>query len=173
MNLIPNSPTWLVLLLCAALLAAAAEDFVRLRISNLTCAAVLILALIAMGISGFPLALWQNVVVFAVLLALGIPLFAAGKMGGGDVKLLACLGLWVDLRDGLWLLASVLLAGGILALVYILVRLARGAGRDKKSKGIPYGIAIAAGAALIFAGQFGLLKTKPQHVNPLSVDTLG
>jgi prepilin peptidase CpaA len=171
MNLISNSPTWLVLLLCAAMLAAAVEDFIRRRISNYTCLAVLVTALIAMGLNGFPLALWQNVVVFGVLLALGAPLFAAGKMGGGDVKLLACLGLWVNNAAGVWLLATSLLAGGVLALIYIGVRVARGAplGRKYQSRGIPYGIAIAAGASLIFAGQYGLMKPKAERANPFSV----
>jgi len=172
MNLIPNSPTWLVLLLSAALAAAAIEDFIRLKISNITCLAVLVTALIAMGLNGFPLALWQNAAVFLVLLAAGTPLFAAGKMGGGDVKLLACLGLWVNINAGVWLVASALIAGGILAVIYITVRLARvRAGKKYQSKGIPYGIAIAAGASLIFAGQFGLLTPKPQRHNPLAIPT--
>jgi len=171
MNLVPNSPTWLVVLLFAALVAAAIEDFIRLKISNITCLAVLAMALIAMGLNGFSLALWQNAVVFMVLLAAGTPLFAAEKMGGGDVKLLACLGLWVNISAGVWLLASSLIAGGILALTYILVRLGQGIRISKKyqSKGIPYGIAIAAGAALIFAGQFGLLAPKPERHNPLAI----
>ena len=170
MNLIPNSPTWLVVLLFAALAAAAIEDFIRLKISNFTCLAVLVTALIAMGLNGFPLALWQNALVFLVLLAAGTPLFAAGKMGGGDVKLLACLGLWVNINAGVWLVASALIAGGILAVIYIAVRLARvRAGKKYQSKGIPYGVAIAAGASLIFAGQFGLLAPKPERHNPLAI----
>jgi prepilin peptidase CpaA len=92
-------------------------------------------------------------------------------MGGGDVKLLACLGLWVNISAGVWLLATSLLAGGVLALIYIGVRVARGApfGRNYQSKGIPYGIAIAAGASLIFAGQYGLMKPKAERANPFSV----
>ncbi|HEX6660863.1 MAG TPA: prepilin peptidase [Sphingomicrobium sp.] len=173
MNLIQNSPTWLVILLFAALVAAAFEDFIRLKISNFTCLAVLVTALIAMGLNGFPLALWQNALVFLVLFGAGIPLFATGKMGGGDVKLLACLGLWVNIVSGVWLLASTLVAGGILALIYIAIRVARGVrlGKKYQSKGIPYGIAIAAGASLIFAGQFGLLTPKPQRPNPLAIPT--
>lgn len=171
MNLIPNSPSWLVFLLFAALVAAAIEDFIRLKISNITCLAVLATALIAMGLNGFPLTLWQNAVVFLALLAAGIPLFVAGRMGGGDVKLLACLGLWVNISAGVWLLASALIAGGILAIIYITVRLGQGVriGKKYQSKGIPYGIAIAAGASLVFAGQFGLLAPKPERHNPLAI----
>jgi len=173
MNLVQNSPAWILVLLIAVMAAASIEDFTRRRISNITCGAALLTALIAMGLNGFPMALWQNVVVFLVLLGAGTLLFASGKMGGGDVKLLAALGLWVDINAGIWLLATVLLAGGALALIYILVRVARGQriGRKNETKGIPYGIAIAAGAALIFAGQYGLFKSS-QRVNPLDIRTL-
>jgi len=172
MNLIQTAPLWLLVLVFGILAAAAVEDFFRRRISNITCAAALVSALVAMGFAGFSFDLWQNVAVFLVLLGAGTLLFAAKWMGGGDVKLLAALGLWVDIDAGIWLLATILLAGGILAAVYILVRVARGQPFSKKyqSKGIPYGIAIAVGAALIFAGQYGLFKSGP--VNPLDIRTL-
>ena len=172
MNLIPYAPTWLIGLLFVALAAAAIEDFVRLKISNITCTAVLITALIAMGFAGFPIALWQNGLVFLVLLGAGSLLFAAGKMGGGDVKLLACLGLWVNITVGVWLLATTLLAGGVLAVIYIIAWRLRGVGR-KSSKGIPYGLAIVAGASLIFAGQLGFMKPTPERPNPLAMQPLG
>lgn len=165
MNLIVDSPTWLVAILLIAVLAAAAEDAWRLRISNITCAVVLVTAIVAMALHGFPLALWQNAVVFVVVLALGTPLFASGQMGGGDVKLLACLALWMNFTAAIWLVASTLIAGGILAIGFIATRPFRRAkdGRSGRtvSRNIPYGIAIAAGACLVFAGQLGLLQQKP------------
>ena len=174
MNLVQTSPMWLVILLFVILAAAAIEDFIRLRISNVTCAAAFLSAIVAMAFGGFSLDLWQNIVVFLVLLGAGTLLFSMGWMGGGDVKLLAALGLWVNLVAGIWLLATTLLAGGVLAAIYIGVRVARGQpfGRKYKSKGIPYGIAIAVGASLVFAGQAGLLKsgTRP---NPLDIRSLG
>lgn len=174
MNLIAGSPTWLVALLFGALAAAAIEDFIRLRISNLTCLAVLVTALVAMGLHGFPVALWQNLVVFLVLLGVGTPLFAAGKIGGADVKLLACLGLWVDIGAAVWLVATALIAGGVLAFIYLAVRYRRisRTGEKYQSKGIPYGIAIAAGAALTFAGQMGLLESKPERPRALEIRPL-
>jgi len=42
MNLAAEAPTWLLLVLALLLAAAAVEDAVRLRISNLTCALILI-----------------------------------------------------------------------------------------------------------------------------------
>jgi prepilin peptidase CpaA len=158
-------------LLAAALAAAAIEDAVRLRISNATCLVVLAAAIVAMALQGFPLALWQNLVVFVVLLVLGTLAFATGKVGGGDVKLLACLGLWVNFSAAPWLVASIFLAGGLVALVYIVVGLLRRSRRrdDGKRIGqrqIPYGLAIVAGAALVFTGQLGFMA--PKHERPVS-----
>ncbi|MGZ2411060.1 prepilin peptidase CpaA [Sphingomonas sp. F9_3S_D5_B_2] len=173
MNLIAVSPLWLTIILLAALLAAAVEDAMRLRISNVTCLAVLLSALTAMGVQGLPIALWQNAVVFIAILALGTPLFAAGKMGGGDIKLLACLGLWMNFSAAVWLLASTMIAGGLLACGFIAVRLLRSRGDAPKRKlgsgRIPYGLAIAAGACLVFAGQLGMLQQKPQKSDPFSM----
>jgi prepilin peptidase CpaA len=172
MNLVPHSPTWLLALLFAALAAAAVEDFVRRRISNITCAAVLITALIAMGLQGFSVDLWQNAAVFLVLLGAGTLLFSAGKVGGGDVKLLACLGLWVNISAGVWLLVTSLLAGGLLAIAYIAARMMRG-DRSKVSKGIPHGLAIVAGACVIFTGQMGLLGGGRAQPNAFSTGEFG
>jgi len=169
MNLVPHAPLWLLAILFAAMAAAAIEDFLRLRISNITCAVVFVAALVAMGFGGFPLALWQNVAVFAFLMTSGTLLFAAGKFGGGDVKLFAALGLWVNLISGVWLIATSLIAGGVLASIYIVVRHFRG---GRNSKGIPYGLALVAGASLIFAGQLGLMKPKAQPANPFAVTTI-
>ena len=174
MNLIPDSPTWLVAILFVALLAAAAEDFIRLKISNITCLVVLVTAVVAMLLQGVSVALWQNAVVFLVLLGIGYVLFATNKVGGGDVKFLASLGLWVDIGAAFWLVVTTLLVGGLLAIVYLAVRYGRSAGTGKKyqSKGIPYGIAIAAGAALIFSGQLGLFKSKPDRPRALELRPL-
>jgi prepilin peptidase CpaA len=174
MNLVPGSPLWLLIPLFLALAAAAIEDFIRLRISNLTCLAVLVMAIVAAFLQGFSPDLWQNVVVFAALLGAGFLLFAFGKMGGGDVKLLACLGLWVNINDGIWLLASTLIAGGILAFIYIAVRWGKATreGKKYKSKGIPYGLAIAAGAVLVFTSQMGLLKSQPTQPNIIEYQPL-
>jgi prepilin peptidase CpaA len=175
MNLVAAAPMWLLGLLAAALAVAALEDAIRLRISNLSVAGVLVAALIAMGLQGFPLELWQNWVVFAAILVIGTPLFAAGKVGGGDVKLLAAVGLWVDLPTSVWLVAAVFLAGGVLAILFIAARLLSRSrqrqGKDKiGAKGIPYGLAIVAGAAFVFSVQ--LPASKPQRPKPISLNLI-
>ena len=160
MNLAVEAPQWAALLLIALLLAAAAEDAVRLRISNITVLLAIVAAVIAAIVVGPTLALWQNLAVFAALLAAGTPMFAAGKLGGGDVKLLAAVGLWFNLKGALWMLLDVVLAGGILAILIIALRslgwsekMRRRAVILRAGGGIPYGVAIAAGALIAMALQ--------------------
>ena len=155
MNLMVLSPVWLFWIFTGLMAVAAIQDAVQLKISNITCLAVLIGAVVAMGLAGPETALWQNFAVLVGLLIIGTPLFATGKMGGGDVKLIAAAGLWFDLRGALVMLLWVVLAGGLLALLILLLRLfgwsepARERVRLlKRGGGIPYGVAIAAGAIL-------------------------
>ena len=175
MNFVPVAPVWLLGVLIAALAAAAIEDSIRFRISNITCLAVFIGALVAMALQGFPLVLWQNAVVCLGLLAVGTPLFAAGKMGGGDVKLFAAVGLWVNFSSVVSLIAAVLIAGGIVALGFLASRLLPSRrNRDGiKSRQIPYGVAIVAGAALVFAGQMGLMRPKAEQPPAFIVNPVG
>ena len=155
MNLLILSPVWLAWLFAGLMTAAAIQDAVQLKISNLICLGVLIAALVAMWLAGPEIALWQNFAVLIALLIVGTPLFASGKMGGGDVKLLAAAGLWFDLRGALAMLLWVLIAGGLLAILILLIRQvgwsdgARGRVHLlKRGGGIPYGVAIAAGTLL-------------------------
>jgi prepilin peptidase CpaA len=163
MNLLILSPVWLAWVFVALMTAAALQDAVQLRISNLICLGVVVGALTAMWLAGPDIGLWQNFAVLAGLLVIGTPIFAAGKMGGGDVKLLAAAGLWFDLQGALVMLIWVLIAGGILALIIVLVRLfgwSDGARRRvhvlKRGGGIPYGVAIAAGTILAGSAMRGV-----------------
>jgi prepilin peptidase CpaA len=153
MNLVLTAPTWLLILLVLVLAAAAAEDAWRLRISNVTCLGVVILALIGAGVEGISANMWQNVAVFIVLLALGTFAFAFGVLGGGDVKLLAALGLWTNFQGAVWLVTAVFIGGGILAVLFIAARAIPGTrgGKKRHERRIPYGLAIAAGALISFA----------------------
>ncbi len=157
MNLFDSAPLWLAWCLAALLVAAAIEDAVRMKISNVLSFGVFAAAIVAMILSGLELALWQNALVFAVLLGVGTLLFGTGKMGGGDVKLLAAVGLWCNLKAALTLLPAVFITGGLLALLIVAARTIapKGAGARvivlKPGSGIPYGIAIAAGSLITLA----------------------
>ncbi len=155
MNLVLLSPTWLVALLTVVLVIAAIEDAVRLKISNPTCAAVLVGAIVAMALDGFRLDLLENAAVFALILAIGTAAFGAGWLGGGDVKLFAAIGLWLDFGTALTVLIAILLAGGFVAVIYIAARLIRHSGKEnaKRNHKVPYGLAIVGGALFVFGAQ--------------------
>jgi len=153
MNLITVAPAWLAALTAAALVAAAIEDLVRLKISNITVLVVLAGAIAAMAFGSFEGPWWQNAIVFAAILVVGTFAFAREWIGGGDVKLLAATGLWVGFAAAPALLASIFLAGGLVAIVFIVVRKLRGLKRSQANR-IPYGIAIAAGALFLLGNQY-------------------
>lgn len=158
MNLAAEAPLWLALILAALLVAAAVEDAARLRISNVTSGLILLAGIAAAAIAGPELALWENAVVLGGLLIAGLPLFAAGKFGGGDVKLFAVTGFWFGLWQAVYLIAAVLIAGGVLGFLILMLRtIGWGEAALKRvrflqsNSGIPYGVAIAAGALVTIA----------------------
>lgn len=94
----------------------------------------------------------------AVVLLVGFVIWRLGSLGGGDVKLLVAATFVVGPDGALVLFVGTALAGGALALVYLLVpkflpiMSARFSGPDTPScsfdqQTLPYGVAIAAGLA--------------------------
>jgi prepilin peptidase CpaA len=164
-NLLRDAPLWAQLLLAALLLGAAVQDIVQRRISNWLCLGVLIAAVAAAAAIGPTLGLWQNGVCFLLLLGLGLPLFAADWLGGGDVKLFAALGLWANFAVILPLVACILIGGGVLAILSLAVR---GGRAVRRTKGVPYGVAIAVGAAIMLL-QPVLFRLDAQPTNPLDL----
>ena len=68
-------------------------------------------------------------------------------MGGGDVKMLGALALWLPLQPLVWLLILMSLIGGVLTVIMLIEH------RLKKSERpleIPYGVAIAIAAIIVF-----------------------
>lgn len=176
MNLIVGAPIWLIAILFIALAGAAIEDTVRLRISNIACAAVFLAAVVAMALHGFSLSLWQNALICLAVLAIGMPAFAAGWFGGGDVKLLAAVGLWLDLNAAVGLIAAVFMAGGVLAIIYITARrVTRPNASPSEYARVPYGPAIVFGALLIFGIQLSQRPTNPyiEHLKALQAQERG
>ncbi len=136
--LIPALLASLAILLCVA----AWTDLRDRTISNPLNAAVALLAPCWWWANG--LALWPDVAIqlalFAGVFTIFLGMFAIGMMGGGDVKLLAALSLWLPLGPLMQLLFVMALAGGVVTLATLAVhRLRRTAGQPE----IPYGVAIA------------------------------
>lgn len=156
MTLLASAPQWLAIILFLLLAFAALEDLWRLEIADWTCAGVALLAFLALAIDGPMMELWQNLLMFALVLGVGTLLFVRGWMGGGDVKLLAASALWFDLDQGWKMLVAVSLAGGIETLLMLLLRrlpmnerIRASVAFLKRGEAIPYGLAIATGMAVM------------------------
>ena len=77
---------------------AAIHDFRTFTIPNWICISVAVL-FVAHGLSAPDSINWINSLIAGfVMFVGGLALFGANLMGGGDVKLLAALGLWAGLR---------------------------------------------------------------------------
>jgi prepilin peptidase CpaA len=136
--------------LALLLLIAAATDLRARVIGNWLNLAIALLAPAYWFATG--LAPWPDM---ALQLALGLGVFAAfaalfalGWMGGGDVKLLAALALWLPAFLVFKLLVLMSLIGGVLTVAYVAVHRLRKLGQPE----IPYGVAISA-AALCVIGE--------------------
>lgn len=153
MSIAADAPAWLVGILLILLAIAAIEDAWRLRISNLIVLGVAASGITAMVWTGLGWKAWQPLIMAVAILAVGTPMFAAGWIGGGDIKLLAANLLWFTLDGGWKMLVAVAVAGGILTVLTLILRFFRRSGPDEKIAifrrgiSIPYGIAVASGVA--------------------------
>ena len=134
--------------LAIALLIAAFTDLRRRQIDNWLNAAI------ALGAPAFWLAssqTWVDVlfhlIIALVMFILLAFMFALRAMGGGDVKLLTVLALWIEPIWFVKLLMVMSLLGGALTLVVVALHFAR---RRTGRIMVPYGIAIS------FAGLWAL-----------------
>ena len=132
----------LLLALGGLLLAAGIEDARRRTIANGLNAAVALLAPAWWWAQG--LSLWPDVPVqlafAAIVLLVFAGAFALGLMGGGDVKLIAALALWLPAGPFVALLMVMSIAGGVVTLLMMAERRWRPAETPLE---IPYGVAIA------------------------------
>lgn len=136
-------------LLATLLMVAAVTDIQSRIISNRLNAVIALLAVpwwFAIGLGGYDM-LFQVGVAAGVLVLFAI-CFALGMMGGGDVKLLAALGLWLPLTKMLIMLEIMALGGGLLTIGMLIAhKLRKAPGKPE----IPYGVAIVGAALLIVA----------------------
>lgn len=140
---------------------AAASDLLTMSIPNLLVAGLaagFVVAALAVGMDLSQIGI--HVAAGGVVLAIGFACFAFGWIGGGDAKLAAVAALWLGALDGLAFVAYGSIFGGALTLLVLsfrakllpafalrqtwLLRL-----HDPKV-GVPYGIALAAAALLIY-----------------------
>jgi prepilin peptidase CpaA len=150
------------LLLFPALMAfAASSDLLTMTISNkvsLALAAGFLALAPAAGMG--PGEIGMHLAAGSLALAVAFCLFACGWIGGGDAKLAAATALWLGFDQLLAYLFVASLLGGALTLLVVQFRLwplpaplhgARWAERlHRKDAGVPYGIALAAAALIVY-----------------------
>jgi len=143
----------LLIALAIALVFAAFTDIRRRQIDNWLNIAIAIGAPVFWWSSGLDLwpgvALQLGVALAAFALLAGI--FALGMMGGGDVKLLTALALWIEPMLFLQLLVIMAIAGGLLTIVMGAWHFLR---RERDKLAIPYGVAIAIGGLWVLAAHY-------------------
>lgn len=143
--------------------AAAIWDVLTLTIPNRISIALVVAFFVAAAVSGMPARdVLAHLACGLAVLAVGFLLFNFGWFGGGDAKLLSVAALWIGGEHLLTYTTYVAYTGGALAVLILAyrrfpmplwlldqpwaLRL-----HDRKT-GIPYGVAIAAAALLLFPG---------------------
>jgi prepilin peptidase CpaA len=151
----------LAMMVLPLLLALAAGwDLASYTIPNLLSAGIAAAFIIFAVIVGLPAAAWgAHFAAAAVALVAGFALFAARFIGGGDAKLFAATALWFGFGDLMSYALVAALIGGVLTLAFlaarhlplpaVLVRQSWIARLHDPRSGIPYGVALAAGALVV------------------------
>jgi prepilin peptidase CpaA len=143
------------------LLYVATIDIATRLIRNEICLALALLGISAQLAS--PMQIAQSLIAAAILFLLLFVIYQRGWIGGGDVKLLVALAIGLPLTGVIELLTMTALAGGVLALVHVIMRLlpypklapagsslvrrvyAVERWRHLRRAPLPYGVAIACG----------------------------
>lgn len=151
--------TLLLVALALLLVSAGIQDARTREIANWKNAAIALMAPLWWWTNG--LALWPDVAiqlgVAALVFALFLGAFALGQMGGGDVKMIGALALWLPVMPLVWMLVLMSLIGGGLTIVMLIDKKFRRTNGEPVE--IPYGVAIAIAALLVLRepifNQFG------------------
>ena len=164
----------IILTVCASAclglcVVAALTDINRLTIPNWLNISIAVLFVPAAFASGVPLEiLGGHVMAAGLAFVIGFGLFAFRIFGGGDAKMIPAVMLWVGPMGTMEFLYVMGIVGGVLAVIVYLVRktipviIVPGPVRAAfdENGGVPYGVAIAAGAILA-GGASPLLQTLP------------
>lgn len=140
---------------------AACYDLLTMQIPNRFPAALAVAFLALAFLSGLPFAtIGIHLVVGLGLLAGTFALFAFGFLGGGDAKLASAIVLWLGIEQALPFLALTALFGGALSLVILgfrafplpaaLLGWPPALRLHERGAGVPYGVALAAAALVVF-----------------------
>lgn len=140
---------FLIVTLGILLVSAGIEDARKREIANWKNAAITLLALPWWWANG--LSIWPDmgvqIGVALLVFAFFAGAFAIGQMGGGDVKLIGALALWLPVQPLIWMLILMSLIGGGLTLLMMAEKKLRS--RNGMPLEIPYGVAIAIATLLV------------------------
>lgn len=141
--------SWALPLGLALLLVSAGIEDARVReIANWKNAAIALLAplwWVSIGMAPWPDMAIQVGVALIVLAAFCVA-FHFGWMGGGDVKMIAALALWVPVSALIQILLVMSIVGGIITVVMLIDhRIRKAVGNPE----VPYGVAIAIAGLMI------------------------
>lgn len=150
----------LLLVFPLLMIYAATLDVLTMRIANGISIALVLGFLLVAPVAGMPMQqmLMHLAAGSAVLLA-AMLLFSLRLLGGGDAKLLAAAAVWIGSEQLVPFLVCVTIFGGALAILLLAYRhtpagalpLPTWAARlHKQGEGMPYGVAIAAGALVVY-----------------------
>lgn len=145
----------------AVMIFAGIMDLMTLKIRNFLVVGIAIAFFVAAPIVGMTLTdIGLSVAVAALVLIVSFGFFAAGWIGGGDAKLAAATALWFGWDHVLAYLIVSTLAGGLLTLAIIifrsmlmpaaLYRFPWAVKLHESKTGVPYGIAFAIAALVVF-----------------------
>jgi prepilin peptidase CpaA len=155
-----------------ALLYAAWMDLITRTIPNGACLLIAAVGLVGRVTNGTTALIWSLAVATALFCVL-VGIHSRGAIGGGDVKLLSSTALSLSPTGSLHLITATATAGGVLALVHMVLRLlprptpssphapllmrvgAVERWRIHRHGPLPYGIAIACGGAWVLLSNFG------------------
>ncbi|WP_029042034.1 A24 family peptidase [Cucumibacter marinus] len=154
-----NSVILLIFPMCMAF--AAAYDLLTMRIPNWLVLVTALGFVVAALAAGFPLEEWgMHLATGFGVLVITFVLFSFGWIGGGDAKFAAATALWMGWPMTLPYLAYAGILGGVLTLLLLgvrrfplpvgLIRIEWIARLHDPKTGVPYGIALAAAALLLF-----------------------
>ena len=158
MNWIAPAASFLEIVL---LLYVATIDIATRLIRNEICLVLALLGIASQFAS--PMQVAESLIAATILLLLLLVIYQRGRIGGGDVKLLVALAIGLPMTGVIQLLTVTALAGGVLALVHLMMRLlpyprlapagsslvrrvyAIERWRHLRHAPLPYGVAIACG----------------------------
>jgi len=141
-------------------LVAAASDIAMYRIPNVVVLMIIVLYPIYVVVAPGEERWLYSLGLFAVTIAVGIPLAHFGIFGGGDMKLLAAILLWAGPTLALPALLVTVLSGGLISILmlskvrFVIASALNSIGKESLgkmflAKNMPYGVGLAFGGIIV------------------------